>query len=76
MSLRSHHLLPQVHLGLARCESGAGLAAEQNSLLGDTGGGGAYVLGPTDQLRCGWGCGQVDLWEEINSNIRVFLRPS
>lgn len=60
----SHHLCTQVHLCLA--ESGAGLAAKENSLLWNTGGGGADALGPADQLCCCWRGGQVDLWGEFN----------
>lgn len=59
--LYSHHLCTQVHLCLASCESGARWAAQQNSLLGYTGRGGAYALGPADQLSSCWGGGQVDL---------------
>lgn len=58
---QSHHLCTQVHLCLAGCESGAGWAAQQNSLLGYTGGGGTNTLGPADQLSRRWGRGQVDL---------------
>lgn len=56
-----HHLRAQVHLRLAGRESGAGWAAQQHGLLGDTGGGGADALGPADELRCSRGGGQVDL---------------
>lgn len=61
LRLQSHHLCAQVHLCLAGRESGARWAAQQNSLLGNTGGGGTNALGPADQLSCRWGCGQVDL---------------
>lgn len=70
-SLCSHHLCTQVHLRLA--ESGAGLAPEENSLLGNTGGGGADALGPADQLSCCWRGGQVDLRGEINSFVYALL---
>lgn len=66
LCLHSHHLCTQVHLCLAGCESWAGRAAQQNSLLGYTGGGGANALGPADELSCGWGGGQVDLRGEDN----------
>lgn len=46
---------------LAGREGGAGRAAQQHGLLGDTGGGGADALGPADKLSCGRGGGQVDL---------------
>lgn len=61
-ALCSHHLCTQVHLCLAGCEGWTGLAAEQNSLLGNTSGGGTNALGPTNQLSSRWGGGQVDLW--------------
>lgn len=60
----SHHLCTQVHLCLAGCEGWTGLAAEQNSLLGNTGGGGTNALGPTNQLSSRWGGGEVDLCKE------------
>lgn len=61
MRLWPHHLCTQVHLCLAGGESRARRAAQQNSLLGNTGGGGTNVLGPADQLSCCWGGGQIDL---------------
>lgn len=64
LCLQSHHLCTQVHLCLAGCESGARWAAQKNSLLRYTGGGGANALGPADQLSCRWRGGQVDLQRE------------
>lgn len=71
VAVQSHHLCAQVHLCLAGRESGAGRAAQQNSLLGYTGGGGTNALSPADQLSCRWGGGQVDLRGEDQQNDKI-----
>lgn len=70
----TYHLCTQVHLCLAGCESGARWAAQQNSLLRYTGGGGTNALGPADQLGCRWGGGQVDLGgkDEQDNEVKNF----
>lgn len=82
--MQSHHLCTQVHLCLAGCESGARWAAQQNGLLGYTGGSGTNALGSANQLGRRWGGGQVDLRGErmirkirlhtdIDGNTSLFL---